>query len=264
VSLAELSARGHYNRVGDDFDPTGLPVYGQGRGELGTVTTALLEPSTYKMRYLVVNDGNRREFLLPVGQARIEDDAVYYDGLTSAQTSQLQPYHEGQTFSAEMQARDESLLTGRQVTGREPYDYSHQAFTAPQRLQLLEERLTVNKSRERVGGVEVGKRVETRTEQMAVTLTHEEVVIERRPVTDARPVEGATLGAESQTVRIDLEAERADVSKQAVVREEVEVGKREVSEQRTFTEQVRREELEVEQTGDVGVRGETDQDKRRG
>ncbi|WP_245588508.1 YsnF/AvaK domain-containing protein [Deinococcus pimensis] len=147
------------------------------------------------------------------------------------------------TESADLRLRDiDSSLSRGDLAERE-------------RLQLLEERLFVEKHRELLGSVEVGKHVETRQQNVNVELQHEELVIERRPVNDGRPVEGnVTLGAGSETLRVDLEAERANVQKQAYVVEEVEVGKRTETEQRTFTETVGREVLDVNQTGDVNLR----------
>ncbi|GGJ54705.1 YsnF/AvaK domain-containing protein [Deinococcus roseus] len=125
------------------------------------------------------------------------------------------------------------------------------------RLRLHEERLEVDKERYVAGSVEVGKRVETRTENVDVDLEREEIVIERHPVTGERPVEGGVqLGSDRQRVRVDLEAERADVEKRAYVTEEVEVGKRTETERQTFTETVGKEVLEVNKTGDVDVRAD--------
>ena len=98
----------------------------------------------------------------------------------------------------------------------------------------------------------VGKKVETRTENVNVDLSHDEVVIERRAVTDARPVQGnVTLGAASETIKVDLEAERANVSKQAYVTEEIEVGKRTETSTQKVSETVGREVLDVTRTGNV-------------
>ncbi|WP_216322346.1 DUF2382 domain-containing protein [Deinococcus aestuarii] len=127
------------------------------------------------------------------------------------------------------------------------------AGAAPDRLQLLEERLAVDKTRVKVGEVEIGKRVETRTEQVEVPLTREEAYIERHAVADPRPVEDAVLGVQPEALRVDLEAERAQVEKRAYVAEEVEVSKRTTTEQRTFTETVGREVLDVRPEGDVTV-----------
>jgi len=135
-------------------------------------------------------------------------------------------------------------------------DQTDTMFKTPNRLQLLEERLSVDKDRYVAGSVEIGKHVETRQQQVNVELQHEELVIERRPVTDGRVVEGnVTLGADREVLRVELEAERADVRKQAFVTEEVEVGKRVETEQRTFTETVGREVLDVNQNGNVDVHG---------
>ena len=46
------------------------------------------------------------------------------------------------------------------------------------------------------------------------------------------------------------------VEKQAVVKEEVSLGKRKVTDTHTVDENVRREELRVDKTGDVDVRGD--------
>lgn len=125
------------------------------------------------------------------------------------------------------------------------------------RLRLHEERLEVEKERYVAGSVEVGKRVETHAETVNVDLQREEIVIERHPVSGERPVEGeVTLGADRETIRVDLEAERADVEKKAYVVEEVEVGKRTETETRTFNETVGKEVLEVTRTGDVEVNGD--------
>jgi uncharacterized protein (TIGR02271 family) len=55
---------------------------------------------------------------------------------------------------------------------------------------------------------------------------------------------------------VDLEAERANVSKQAFVTEEVEVGKRTETEQKTFSDTVGREVLDVTKTGEIEVTGD--------
>ncbi|MFC6659600.1 YsnF/AvaK domain-containing protein [Deinococcus multiflagellatus] len=114
----------------------------------------------------------------------------------------------------------------------------------------------MNKDRYVAGQVQIGKHVETRTENVTVPLEREEIVIERHVVSDARPVSGnVTLGAGTETVEVTLEAERANVSKQAYVTEEVEIGKRTVTEQQTVTETIGREVLDVNQNGQVAVQG---------
>ena len=59
-----------------------------------------------------------------------------------------------------------------------------------------------------------------------------------------------------RTIQVDLEAERANVSKQAFVTEEVEIGKRTETQQQTFSDTVGKEVLDVTKTGEVTVSGD--------
>lgn len=276
IPLTELANQRGYTPDKSVYDPTGATVYGSDGSKVGTVHSALVDPDSGKMRYLVVNTGgwfSNKEVIVPVGMSRIEDDGVYFDSLTKAQVGQMQEYRQGMDVTPDHQSHTESVLSGKAVStppvaaastttaAAATYDYDDTSrkdmFKTPGKLQLLEERLTVNKTREQAGAVEVGKRVVTREENVNVSLSHDEVVIERHPVTDGRPVDGnVKLGASSEAIRVDLEAEKAAVGKQAFVAEEVDVSKRQVGETKTFTETVGREELDVKRTGDVEVRNE--------
>lgn len=240
----DLSSTGVYNPRDND-------AYGANGEKIGTVRDALVLPTTGEIQYLIVDVGgwfSSKQVLIPVGQARFTEDGAYFDGLTKDQARNLSEYHDGQVYAAESQMADERVL---RAPDTDEATYRRQAFTTPDTLKLLEERLMINKERFVAGSVDVSKRVETRQENVNVDLKREEVIIERHAVTDARPVEGAVLGADSQTLRVDLEAERANVSKQAFVTEEVTVGKREVTDSQTVTDTVSREVLEVNKTGDV-------------
>jgi uncharacterized protein (TIGR02271 family) len=273
--LSQVSAnRGYDLKANDLYDPTGETAYGANGEKIGRIQGALVDDTTAKLRYLIVNVGNwffNKDVLVPVGMARFEDDAVYFDSLTRDQVNGMREYTPGMMITDEYEYHNESALTGRRadIAPGTSYDYrdtdtDNPMFRTPQRLQLLEERLVVDKQREKVGEVEIGKRVETRQENVDVNLSRDEVVIERRPVTDTRPVEGGVaLGASSETIRVDLEADRANVHKQAYVTEEVEVSKRQDTETKTFTEEVGREVLEVERTGDVRVTGDTNTSQKR-
>lgn len=147
----------------------------------------------------------------------------------------------------------------RQYNDRDE-DEEDSLYKTPDKLRLLEERLAVHKEKFSAGSVDVGKHVERRDEQVKVNLAREEAVIERHPVSDPQPVEGnVTLGSDTQTVRVDLEAERANLHKQAYVTEEITVGEREVSEQQTLTETVQKEVLDVNKTGNLEIEGKAGQ-----
>lgn len=267
IGTSDYASQRGYQMDEGVYDPSGQPVYGNDGSKIGSVHSALVEEDSGKIRYLVVNTGgwfNNKSVLVPVGMARYEEDGVYLDNLTKDQVGNMKPYREGAEIKSEDQHHDDAVIRGREPASAatsDRFDYrdndkNDKMFETPNRLQLLEERLTVDKRRDRVGSVEVGKRVESRQENVNVDLSHDEVVIERRPVTDGRAVDGAKLGADAGAIRVDLEAERADVRKQAFVAEEVEVSKRDVSEKQTFTESVGRERIEIEREGDVRVRGD--------
>jgi uncharacterized protein (TIGR02271 family) len=253
------------------YDPTNDAAYGSNGEKVGTIHGALVDETSGRIRYLIVDVGgwfSSKSVLVPVGLARFENDAVYFDSLTKDQVKGMGEYRHGMEISEDFQLENERALTGvaatPSTTANTAFDYrdndtTNTMFSTPQKLQLLEERLVVNKQRERVGEVEIGKRVENRQENVDVTLSRDEVVIERHAVTDARPVDGnVTLGAANESIRVDLEADRAEVRKQAYVTEEVEVSKRQESDTKTFTETVGREVLEVEKTGEARIKGDSD------
>ena len=137
------------------------------------------------------------------------------------------------------------------------------------RLVLSEEELTVGKREVRAGEVEVNKRVETERVREGVTLRHDEVEVERRPITDGYSASGATIG-ENEEIRIPLSAEQAVVEKRVVPKEEVVVKKREVAENEVVEADLRKERAEVHRDGPIReterLRGETtlDRDDRLG
>jgi uncharacterized protein (TIGR02271 family) len=120
-------------------------------------------------------------------------------------------------------------------------------------IQLREERLKVDKSDVETGQVRVGKRVVSETKTIDVPVEREEVVIERRPAS-GRAARGEIAG-EGEEIVVPVKEERVTVSKQPIVTEEVSVGKRKVQDTHHVAETVRKEELDVDQEGDVKVKG---------
>ncbi|MFC6617595.1 PRC and DUF2382 domain-containing protein [Deinococcus radiophilus] len=250
----------------DVFNPIGSTAYGANGEKIGSVRDALVVANTGGIRFLIVDAGgwfSSKEVLVPVGHARIDDSGVYFDTLTKDQVGSMQEYRYGETYSDDVYTQDQFVQDERVLRGTmDETEYRERAYATPDRLQLLEERLTVNKERFKAGSVRIGKHVETRQEQIEVPLQREEVVITRHEVTDATPVDGARLGEGQQTMQVDLEAERANVSKQAYVTEEVEIGKRAVTETQTVTETVGREVLDVDRDGQIDVDGTVDPNRR--
>jgi len=118
-------------------------------------------------------------------------------------------------------------------------------------IQLREERLKVDKHPVKAGEVKVGKRVVTEHKTIDVPVEREEVVIERRSASGR----AAAGDLRDEEIVIPVKEEQVTVSKQPVVTGEVSVGKRKIQDTKHVAETVRKEELEVDQQGDVKVKG---------
>ena len=147
-------------------------------------------------------------------------------------------------FNKDDHDRNDGRLRDRQALIRERMQAQGISEEEAARLVLSEEELAIGTRDVRAGEVEVNKWVETERVQDNVTLRHDEVEVERRPVTDNYRAEGATIG-EDETVRIPLHAEEAVVEKRVVPKEELVVRKHEVSETEMVEADLRRERAEV-------------------
>lgn len=121
------------------------------------------------------------------------------------------------------------------------------------RLTLSEEELSVGKREVRAGEVEVHKRVETEHVRESVPLRHEEVTVERRPLTGADALH-AEARIEGDEIRIPIHEEEVVVEKRVVPKEELVVKKREVVENQEVEADLRRERAEVHREGDLNAR----------
>ena len=120
-------------------------------------------------------------------------------------------------------------------------------------MRLREEQLQTRKTPVETGRVQLGKEVVEEQRTMDVPVTREEVVIERHPV-DRRPADRPINATANETIDVPVREERVEVEKEPVVYEEVGVGKRATEETRQVSDTVRREELRMDEEGDVDVR----------
>jgi uncharacterized protein (TIGR02271 family) len=123
------------------------------------------------------------------------------------------------------------------------------------RLVLSEEELAVGRREVNAGEVSVGKHVETERVRENVTLHHDEVEIERRPISEGYAASGAMIGDERE-IRIPLTAEEVVVEKRVVPTEEIVVRKRSVAENETVETDLRHERADIHREGET-FRGET-------
>jgi len=118
-------------------------------------------------------------------------------------------------------------------------------------MKLHEEQLHARKQPVETGEVRVRKDVVTEHQTIDVPVQREEVVIERRPASGTASSSDIQPG---QEVRIPVKEEQVRVEKETVTKEEVHVGKRQVQDTKRVSGDVRKEEVKVEQKGNVDVR----------
>ncbi|WP_372843449.1 DUF2382 domain-containing protein [Psychrobacter sp.] len=254
IRLRDIQAT-HRDLIGDDYyDPTGKTAFGVNEEKIGKIEGALVEDTTGRIRYLIVDAGgwfSSKEVLVPAGLARIVGDDVFFDSLTKSQVEAMEVYdHDYQYSYKEQYERDRQAFVADSVPEAERMEIADHNYDAPNTLELLEERLTVNKDRIVAGLVKVGKHVVTEERNVNVDLEEEHANIERTNVN--RPTDrriGDIDGRE--TIEVELEAERAHVNKETYVTEEVNVGKTTERHTETIVDTIQREELDVDNDGNV-------------
>jgi uncharacterized protein (TIGR02271 family) len=144
--------------------------------------------------------------------------------------------YEGDTETGEFRGHSEDDEGVNQSTGSDLEDRDEL------RVQRTEEELVAGTREREAGQLKVRKRVRTDREQIAVPTRHEEVSVERVPVS------GEATEAEigDDEVVVPVTEEEVVVSKRPVVKEEVRIRKDVVEDTETVEEDVRREEVDVE------------------
>jgi sporulation protein YlmC with PRC-barrel domain len=92
IRLQDIQAT-HRDLIGDDYyDPTGKTAYGANEEKIGKIEGALVEDTTGRIRYLIVDAGgwfSSKDVLVPAGLARIIGDDVFFDSLTESQVEAM-------------------------------------------------------------------------------------------------------------------------------------------------------------------------------
>jgi len=248
--------------VESDYNLEGYDVYDSSGQKMGDVDSLIADGDTMELRYLVVDAGgwfSSKQFVVPAGDvARIDDDErrVHFKTLSrqTLESGQYPRYDESwwdendhESFGTHERQVARAYQPDRQE--HQEVDYSENLYRRPaegaQRLQLLEERLRVNKEQYQAGQVRLGKRMVEHTETVNVPVREERVIIERT-AGSGRVTAGDLEVGDNETVEVSVMRERVNVEKETVVAEEVNVRTEAVERQEQVSETVRREELEVE------------------
>jgi uncharacterized protein (TIGR02271 family) len=154
-------------------------------------------------------------------------------------------------------ARDETELRewrDEHYAGWNEYDRRN-ALEAEDRasLELHEEQLEATKLRHKAGEVRARKVVHTELKTLEVPVRKEEVVVTRGEASGEEPVSEHAFKEEE--ISVPVMEEEVDVTKRPVKTGEVNIRKDAHTEEKEVSERLRKEDVEVEDTGEVEHKG---------
>jgi uncharacterized protein (TIGR02271 family) len=267
--VAPLSDLSDYEVADHDPDVRGWDVIAADGRKIGEVEDLIVDTGAMKVRYLDVEvdkdfraDDNRR-ILIPVGQARLHEneDHVHVEALSSTDVRTF-PAYQGRldrSYEDSVHSRfgGSAAAAGTDYYANDSFDderfygarrgETRDARGRDDRMTLSEEKLDVSKHREQAGEVRLNKHVETEHVRKEVPVTHEEAVVERRPLTGADALNAKPTITEDE-IRIPLNQEEVSVSKRTVPKEEIVVKKHQVEGTETVEADLRHEEVDIDRS----------------
>ncbi len=183
-----------------------------------------------------------------------EHYGVSYGGETvTAQTGDQGHQASGQRASGQQSRQQSGQQSGQRAGSREDLDgqlggpgEDVSGRNTDQAMTRSEEQMHVGTRSEEVGRARLRKYVVTEQQTQTVPVSHEEVRIEREPITDdnrGAATDGPAISEEEHEVV--LQAERPVVEKEAVPVERVKLGTETVHGEETVSEEVRKEQVET-------------------
>ena len=237
-----------------DPDPRGWEVTGSDGAKLGRIDHLVGDTDAMKVVYLVMKVdrglmGDEPHVLIPTAHATLDEHhkGIRVNALNGPRLAAM-PRYEGR-LDRDHVREVERIFSGGLMGERQP-EHAHTATEAhlgEERIERSEEELRIGKQQREAGAVEVEKTVETEHVREPVRVKHEEVEIERRPVTG----EGRTPELAEDEIRVPITEEEVVVEKRPVVKEEIIVRKREVEEEEVVDETLRRERVDVRHEGET-------------
>ena len=265
IDSTALSALTGKHVVGTDGEKIGKikDVYestdGSG-GTFATVTTGLFGGGA-SFFPLDAADLRGDEVVVPYSKSfvkdapRVEND----EELTAPEEQRLFEYYSlgGSTGStATTGATATTGFTGDRGNEHGTVGHDTSGPTTDNAMTRSEEQLRVGTERVEAGRARLRKYVTTETETRTVPVSHEEVRVERVPVTDGnvdRALDGPAISEEEHEVV--LTEERPVVQKEAVPVERVRLDTETVTEQAQVTEEVRKEQIDMDGVSGTSGRG---------
>jgi uncharacterized protein (TIGR02271 family) len=280
--IVPLSQASGFHVARGNEDVRGWHVRSADGSKIGKVNELLIDPDAGKVRYLDIEIdggffGTSRNVLIPIGMAHLADDEDVVVVDADKDTLREYPEYTGQNLTRDY----ESSMTSRFASGAtrddtragdarfydeaglyrnrggELTDQSRNAGNEREtRVTRSEEELAIGKRSVRAGEAYLRKTVETEHVREEVPVMHEEVVVERRPVS-ADSATDVTIGEDE--IRVPVMEEEVVTEKRVVPKEEVVIRKRAVSDREVVEDDVRKERIDVD---DSSARGRSRQSER--
>jgi uncharacterized protein (TIGR02271 family) len=261
---------------------TNATVYGQDREKIGKVGQLYMDDQSGEPTFVTVSTGlfGTKETFVPVKDAREENGDLYVpytkdfvkdapnmdpdEHLSEEEQDRLFAYYAGQGGSAGQSGYAAAGTTG--TAGERTTTEGAAAGTAgavtggaatggdtDAEVIRREEQLKVGTETREAGRARLRKYVTSETENVQVPVSHEEVRVERTPVSEGEGVSGAPLGEEE--TEVTLREERPVVSKETVGAEKVSLDKEKVEDTETVQADLAKEHVEVEGADEDRGRG---------
>jgi uncharacterized protein (TIGR02271 family) len=244
----------------ENFVPlAGAEISGDGNVTVGYDKATVKDaPNVDEQGHLSPEDEQRlyRHYNLQYGDNREYGDNLRQggDGRDAGWTA---PAGDVDTGVTGRHAGRQDLTTGYDDRDRGTVGHDTSGPTTDNAMTRSEERLNVGTETREAGRARLRKHVVTEQQQVSVPVSHEELRVEREPITDANrgdAYDGPSISEEEHEVT--LRAERPVVSTETEAVERVRLGTETVRSEETVSGEVRKEEIEV----DDDVRG-TDRDR---
>jgi uncharacterized protein (TIGR02271 family) len=265
----------------------GKTLHGAGGTKLGTIETLYADRDGGEPTFATVHTGlfGTKTHFVPLQQAELQGDTVTvpYDkdlvgNAPNIDTdAELSPEEEQRLYShygvgggySGTQTTETTQTTG--TAGMTETDTNRHGTvghdtsgpTTDDAMTRSEERLQVGTQQVESGRARLRKYITSETQTTTVPVSHEEVRVEREPITDAnrgQALDGPNLSEEEHEVV--LHAEKPVVAKETVPVERVRLDTETVTEQATVSEEVRKEQIDTDGVYPEGTQqGTVDRDR---
>jgi len=226
----------------------GWDVYGTDSEKIGSVESVganyiavrkgMILPSTHYVPFEAIQSAQPSEAYVIVGATKDQFDQMGWDQIPAETATTTDAY------------ASTGSTTG--YTAATATDVAAGGAAETQRVARYEEELQAQKSTAQTGEVQVRKSVTEDQATLDVPVRRDEVTV-RRVAVD-RPATGVEQAfQDGETLRVPVTAEQITVTKQPRVVEEIEIQRTPVQETQRVSDTVRREQVAIDQSGDVNV-----------